>query len=83
LQKRKVLKAFRDKYTFEYYSVGDFFVSEDIERVAYLCEKGFLEKIKINIEEPTHLGGGYYELFNGEKIRGKEKAYQRWGELNV
>ena len=26
--------------------------------------------------KPKHVGGGWYELSNGEKIRGKEKAIE-------
>lgn len=28
------------------------------------------------ISEPKHLGGGYYELSNGEKVKGKEAAIE-------
>ncbi|MFD1953732.1 hypothetical protein ACFSL6_17710 [Paenibacillus thailandensis] len=31
---------------------------------------------------PKHVGGGYYELSNGEKIRGKEKAEEAQAELD-
>ena len=30
---------------------------------------------------PAHKGGGYYELSNGDKIRGKEKAIKAQEEL--
>ena len=29
-----------------------------------------------NAEYPKHTGGGYYELSNGEKVQGKEKAIE-------
>ena len=30
---------------------------------------------------PKHTGGGYYELSNGEKVRGKEAAFKAENEL--
>ena len=31
--------------------------------------------------EPKHVGGGYYELSNGERVQGKEKAIQAENNL--
>lgn len=31
----------------------------------------------------THMGGGYYELPNGEKVRGKEKAIEALAALQL
>lgn len=30
---------------------------------------------------PVHTGGGWYELPNGERVRGKDAAYQRMTEF--
>lgn len=32
------------------------------------------EKVEKTADFPKHVGGGYYELSNGEKIRGKDAA---------
>lgn len=34
-----------------------------------------------NVEYPVHTGGGYYELSNGEKVQGKDKAIEAEKEL--
>ena len=33
-----------------------------------------LEETEDKIEYPNHIGGGYYQLSNGEKIKGKDEA---------
>ena len=69
------------------YSKGDLYSHEDEGRIALLIEKGFLEDKASKISEsskefPVHLGGGYYELPNGKKVRGKENAEKAMrGEL--
>lgn len=35
-----------------------------------------------NEEYPKHIGGGYFELSNGKKVQGKEKAVEAEKELN-
>ncbi|MCM3444376.1 hypothetical protein [Metabacillus halosaccharovorans] len=91
MQKR-VIKAFRDKETLKHYAKGDLYVSDDMERITFLLNEGYLEKVKIVIENTEeevnedaieHVGGGYYILPNGEKVKGKKKAHQRWGEINA
>jgi hypothetical protein len=32
---------------------------------------------------PAHVGGGWYELSNGEKVKGKEEAELKESELNA
>lgn len=56
------------------------------ERVQYIANKGFIKAIEGTVEDtnqnegegdedfPKHTGGGYYELSNGEKVKGKEEA---------
>lgn len=36
---------------------------------------------KIDIQKPKHVGAGYYELSNGERVRGKEEAIAKQNEL--
>ncbi|WP_342541041.1 hypothetical protein MHI39_08195 [Heyndrickxia sp. FSL K6-6286] len=92
--KHRVVQAFRDKNTKIHYAIGDFFESDDFERVIFLLNNNFLEKKKITINydsesssneklEPKHLGGGYFELPNGEKVKGKKNALNRLAEIEV
>lgn len=81
LNKYVVKRAFRDKFTFIHYSVADSYESNDAERVMYLQDEGFLNKELIidkreDLKGPVHVGGGYYELPNGEKIKGKDAALE-------
>lgn len=78
MQKYLVIQTFRDKFTQNIHSAGMFYETADEERASFLIESGYL---KANDEEGNqhdeplkNLGGGYYELPNGEKVRGKEKA---------
>lgn len=85
LNKYVVKRAFRDKFTFIHYSVADSYESNDAERVIYLQDEGFLNKELIDKQEdlkgPVHVGGGYYELPNGEKIKGKDAALEALKQL--
>ena len=40
----KVTSAFKDKYTKKLYNKGDSYTHKDEKRIAFLIEKGFLEK---------------------------------------
>ena len=86
LNKYVVKRAFRDKFTFVHYSVADSYESNDTERVMYLQDKGFLNKERTidkqeGLKGPVHVGGGYYELPNGEKIKGKDAALEALKQL--
>jgi hypothetical protein len=79
----EVIKPFRDKYTKDLYGKGDEYFTEDEKRAKYLQEWGYIgkevdddEKIEDEIEKEgiKHVGGGYYELPNGEKVKGKQNA---------
>jgi hypothetical protein len=35
------------------------------------------------VEYPQHVGGGYYKLSNGEKLRGKENAHKAQKKIEV
>jgi hypothetical protein len=80
-----VKKAFRDKDSMKHHTVGSLY-SADEDRLSFLVDKGFLERE--NAEEssnenfPKHTGGGYYELSNGEKVKGKEEALAAEEELS-
>ncbi|EOP26135.1 hypothetical protein IG5_02871 [Bacillus toyonensis] len=86
LNKYVVKRAFRDKFTFIHYSVADSYESNDVERVMYLQDEGFLNKElmidkKEDLKGPIHVGGGYYELPNGEKVKGKDTALEALKQL--
>jgi hypothetical protein len=74
---RKVINNFRDKESKKIYRKGDSYTHNDAERIAFLVDKGFLEKDETVTDEneyPKHTGGGWYELPDGQKIQGKEEA---------
>jgi hypothetical protein len=84
-----VLKAFRDKNTREHHSVGTLYAADE-ERANFLKEKGHLDEVskeeassenETKSEFPKHTGGGYYELSNGEKVKGKDEAAAAEKEL--
>ena len=78
-----VKKSFRDKNTKKVYRKGDSYSHADENRIAFLIERGFLgEKSKQPPkEEIKHVGGGWYQLSNGEKVKGKEAAVSAAKEL--
>lgn len=86
-----VLKPFIDKDTEDKFGVGSEYYTEDPERIQYLQSWSYLgeevEKTDVN-EDPEegnpqikHVGGGYYELPNGEKVKGKENALEELEKL--
>ncbi|MBY6276148.1 MULTISPECIES: hypothetical protein [Bacillota] len=85
----EVIKPFRDKYTGDLFGKGAEYFTEDEKRAKYLQEWGYIgkeikqendeesdEEIKNEDDEDglKHVGGGYYELPNGEKVKGKQNA---------
>ncbi|PGX31017.1 hypothetical protein COE33_09270 [Bacillus anthracis] len=84
----KVITAFRDKFSYVHYSVGEPYKTDDQERVEFLQKEGFLETEPIGdykpaVLEAVHVGGGYFELPNGEKVKGKDAALKALEELEV
>lgn len=82
--KTAVIKAFVDKNTNIGYSVGDAFESNDSERVSFLQDEGYLFRSveEESLEGIKHVGGGYYELPNGDKVKGKEAAFEALKETD-
>lgn len=89
-----VLRAFKDKNTQKHHSKGGTYESDDPKRIAYLQERGFLGEVisgPVEIDnndglenddaQIKHVGGGWYELPNGEKIKGKDEALAALKEL--
>lgn len=81
--KATVIRAFIDKETKKPYNAGSVYESDNIERIKELQEKGYLLNKEYNIQYPLHLGGGWYELSNGEKIKGKKEAIQAQKEKEL
>lgn len=38
------------------------------------------KKVESSIAFPKHVGGGWYELSNGERVQGKEEAIKKEGD---
>lgn len=84
-----VVRRFKCKHTKQWYSPGDTYRHESAERMEFLASQDppYIEwppKQQIEVAgEPKHIGGGWYELPDGQRIRGKEtamKALQSMGE---
>lgn len=79
MEKYKVLKKFRDKETKEVYDPQkEIELTEERanEIVANLGDDfiSVIEEPETIEEFPKHLGGGNYELSNGDKVKTKEAA---------
>ncbi|MDM5155849.1 hypothetical protein QUF88_19250 [Bacillus sp. DX1.1] len=85
MSKHLIISAFIDKDTLQGYSEGDVYESKDTERIAFLQEKRFLRVPESKQEDSDglkHAGGGYYQLPNGEKVKGKEAALEALKEID-
>ncbi|MDQ1233344.1 hypothetical protein QE450_000842 [Paenibacillus sp. SORGH_AS306] len=80
--KHIVLKEFRDAHTGRIMIPGQAIVETDHLRIQALADSGFIampiELVDVDPVDqmifPHHVGGAYYELSNGEKVKGKEAA---------
>lgn len=94
--KYPVLKNFRDKETGRLFLAGQSYSHEDQARLDNLIELGFLQGAAADEDKkdsgssnddsdsfPKHTGGGNYELSNGEKVKGKDKALAAEKELEA
>ncbi|ALS16914.1 hypothetical protein [Clostridium butyricum] len=73
--KAKVLKTFVDGVSKKIRIEGEVF-DLSVERFASISSINdkLIKEIDNVIEYPNHIGGGYYELSNGEKVKGKDEA---------
>lgn len=72
LSKREVLRKFNIVYGLEYN-----FPTEDVVENAETSENIEPEQEIFEMPKmPEHVGAGWYELPNGERVRGKEKALE-------
>ncbi|MNY55410.1 hypothetical protein D3C86_1913840 [compost metagenome] len=79
------MKVFRDKETGKRYVVGDSYTGID-ERIGELQDLGYIgEETKPDEDSADgslkDVGGGNYELPNGEKIKGKKAALEALKKL--
>ena len=79
----KALQKFRDDDTGHVYKAGDFFpVSGEVSDTRLSSLLSTDNKIgkpvikEVEAEYPKLLGGGYYELSNGDKVQGKAAAFE-------
>ena len=83
--KYPVIKEFKDKYTGEMHNPGGFIVTDEEARakdlqLRRLIGKGVPEEKKAESPaEPKHVGGGIYELPNGDRIKGRQAALEAMG----
>lgn len=98
LPKYKVIAEFNDWELGRVRSVGETMEPDD-ERAEMLISKGVVKALREgegsadntdNTDgtdgtdgELVHLGGGFYQLPNGEKVRGKEKALEALAQLKA
>ncbi|MGO5010798.1 hypothetical protein ACTQ5K_02770 [Niallia sp. Sow4_A1] len=87
----KVISIFSDlEDNKRVYEAGDTFPREGVEvsesRLnALSTNQNAAKKIlikKVEVEYPQHSGGAYYQLSNGEKVKGKEAAIEAEKALN-
>lgn len=76
----KVKKAFFDKEDgMKSYSENGIYVNDNEKRISELVNRGFIDAKNLDDSNETkadvkHVGGGWYELPNGEKVKGKDEA---------
>ncbi|WP_397376367.1 hypothetical protein [Paenibacillus vietnamensis] len=80
-----MLKSFYDPVNSQVYKRGSEYECSDSKHIHKLAASGLIETpvIVINDEFPKHVGGGTFELSNGEKVRGKEAAEEAEKELRA
>lgn len=83
----RVINRFTDKVTGRVYEENQIYHGDDAERLEELStsknsqKKPLIRKVAEDVNELNHVGGGYYELSNGERVRGKEEALKAEQEL--
>jgi hypothetical protein len=89
MAKFQVTETFRDKDTLEVQAEGTLYETDNLKRAKFLQSHGYLgDEVEVTDDNDTdegdlkHLGGGVYELHNGEKVKGKAKALKALEELN-
>lgn len=84
MSKHLIISAFIDKDTLQGYSEGDVYESKT-RNASLFTRKRFLRVPESKQEDSDglkHAGGGYYQLPNGEKVKGKEAALEALKEID-
>lgn len=83
----RVISRFTDRVTGHVYEENQIYHGDDAERLEELStsknsqKKPLIRRVAEDVNELNHVGGGYYELSNGERVRGKEEALKAEQEL--
>lgn len=86
--KVEIIESFSDKESKVIQVKGEIVEMEE-ERVKFIISKNpnLIKPVDDNEEPdlkfPKHIGGGYYELSNGEKVKGKDEAIKAQDELTI
>ena len=86
----RATRSFVCPWTGQLYLRGKLCLIQDADRAAYLERHGLIERadkapagdepagahVSCAESEPKHVGGGWYELPDGRRVRGKEQALQ-------
>jgi hypothetical protein len=71
--KYPVIKRFTCKLDSRRYKPGDTYETSDPERAAFLIDMGRIgPAAEAPPDEPIHVGGGWYQLADGRKVRKSE-----------
>jgi hypothetical protein len=81
MAKYEVIEMFRDKDTHEVHAEGTHYETDDLKRAEFLQSHGYIgDEVEFTDDNDADdgdlipLGGGMYELPDGEKVKGKAKA---------
>lgn len=85
--RHRVIKTFRDKHTKIVYKIGSEYGTNDQARAEELQSLGFIGDAiggttDDEVDGLKHVGGGYWELPNGERVRGKDNAFEALNALD-
>ena len=85
-----VIKSFKCKETKKAYKAGTVYAGdrlEELQRLGYVATPADPPadppKGDSTSQWPKHTGGGYYELSNGEKVKGKDAATAAQTEIDA
>ncbi len=76
--KYPVIRKFTCKLDKKRYKPGDTYETSDPERAAFLQQMDRIGEAppEAAAVEPVHIGGGWYELPGGERVKGKKAALE-------
>lgn len=82
--KAKVLKSFLDKPNNVIQAEGKIIdLTEERFKEIMSINNGLIESVEDSPDFPKHIGGGYYELSNGDKMKGKEAAIDAQADIDA